>query len=176
MIGVSFQPGQNGQQNGQAGSQPTGGGVQEAIKVLSLRLPKVLGAQAAVPMPLLTSQGSGGNPRVDSIVQQILARIMPQGPAMPMQPAGMPSFGNKPQQQAPLPSPWSTPNIVIGNPPTYGTDANLGGNTPPGMIAGPPPQMPNFNQPTPPPNWGQIGSLLGGSYGGSQPEKEPQYF
>lgn len=88
MIGVNFQPGanQDNGQNGNGGSRP-GSGVQEAIKVLSLRLPKVVGAQAAVPMPLLTSQGGGGN-RVDSVVNQVLARVMPGG-QMPMgQPQG----------------------------------------------------------------------------------------
>jgi hypothetical protein len=82
MIGVSFQPGsQEFGQGGQDGqSRPTAGsGVQEAIRVLSLRLPKVVGAQSPAAMPLLTSQGSGGNPMIDSIVNQILSRIPQQG-------------------------------------------------------------------------------------------------
>lgn len=88
-IGVSFQPGAyqgNGQQNGQNGQGPLGGGaVQEAIKILSLRLPKVVGAQAAAPSMLLTSAGSGGNPRVDSVVDRIMRRMLPgSAPNMPL--------------------------------------------------------------------------------------------
>ena len=92
ITGVSFRPGdpqqqQYGQSNGQS-SNP----VQEAIKVLSLRLPKVVGARATAPTPLLTSQGSAGN-RVDSVVNQVLARIFGQGAApvaAPMIPTKMP--------------------------------------------------------------------------------------
>lgn len=88
--GVTFQPGAMGgeQPNGQRRDQ----GVQEAIKVLSLRLPKVVGAQALAPQPLLTSPGSDGNPRVDSIIENILKRMFPtaanaSAPA-PMIPSG----------------------------------------------------------------------------------------
>lgn len=74
--GVNFQPG--GQQGDPSQSRPSSG-VQEAIKVLSLRLPKVVGAQGMSPQALLTAQGSGGS-RVDSVVNQVLARILPTGP------------------------------------------------------------------------------------------------
>jgi hypothetical protein len=87
MLGVSFQPGSQdfGQQEGQ-GRPSAGSGVQEAIRVLSLRLPRVVGAQSPASMPLLTSQGSGGNPMIDSIVNQILSRVPQQGrPQAPMQ-------------------------------------------------------------------------------------------
>lgn len=101
--GVNFQPGQQsyGQQNGQRGpSRLSGGspqGVQEAIKVLSLRLPKVVGARAVSPAPLLTSQGSGGNPNVDSIVESVLSRMFPgqqtggPAPSAPTAPMWTPS-------------------------------------------------------------------------------------
>lgn len=165
MIGVNFQPGAQDYGNGQTSRGPSrpssGSGVQEAIKILSLRLPKVVGAQAAVPMPLLTSQGSGGNSRVDSIVQQVMSRL-PGGPPQSPQPqhAG-PSFGEiaGPLYQTP---PWQPPagggifpmpNVVIGpGPGQTGTDADLsgggpppmgGGNgTPPGSIAPAPPMAP----------------------------------
>src|SRR5688572_14678794 len=98
--GVNFQPG-GGQDLTQERPRNAGSGVQEAIKVLSLRLPKVVGAQAAVPMPLMQSQGGGGN-RVDSVVNQILSRIMPTG-----QPQSQPMAGlaPQPQQQAPQGAP-----------------------------------------------------------------------
>lgn len=180
MFGVSFQPGaqgfnQNG--NGQPSQSPSGA-VQEAIKILSLRLPKVVGAQASVPMPLLTSQGSGGNPRVNSVVNQIMARFGGQGaPSMPAMPSGQPSGPNfagasAPYQQAPqmpswLPPSWTPPRVVVDTPRT-GTDADLsqGGGQPPNMIGDLPPGL---FQPPPAPNpgWTNLGSQLGSYQGGS---------
>lgn len=75
MTGVTFQPGLADQT-----TQPrrSNQGIQEAIKVLSLRLPKVVGAQAIAPSALLQSPGSAGNPRVDSIVESVLQKFFPQ--------------------------------------------------------------------------------------------------
>jgi len=97
--GVSFQPGQNDPTK--IGQKPSAErGVQEAIKILSLRLPKVVGARALAPSALLNAQGSGGNPRVDSVVNTVLQRFLPGGagagqapPAAPMIPAGAPTGG-----------------------------------------------------------------------------------
>jgi hypothetical protein len=94
--GVSFQPGQPGSQGTtKPRTAPGNTGVQEAIKVLSLRLPRVVGAQSIAPAPLLNSQGSGGNPRVDSVVNQVLSRMLPTegsapSPAAPMVPPSDP--------------------------------------------------------------------------------------
>jgi hypothetical protein len=138
MIGVNFQPGSG---SGGGGSRPTGNpnGVQEAIKVLSLRLPKVVGAQGIAPAPLLQSGGSNGmGSRVDSVVNSILGRMFPTGQQPP---SNMPSFGTAPpMSSAPnMPNfggmsqpqggadytvnPWSQiPRIIAGGP----------GTTPPG--------------------------------------------
>lgn len=196
MIGVSFQPGSQefGQQQSNGGGRPQGQGLQEAIRVLSLRLPKVLGAQPAASMPLLTAQGGGGNPRVDSIVQQVLARIMPQG--QPMQtaapsvpPMSGPSFSGSAsphqQQQAPsLPNPWAggtTPRVTVDNPLGFGDfvtgeDGRPMGPTP-GLIGQLPPNF-QFPEPTPQPapDWGRIGSLLGGGGGYGGGSREPEFF
>jgi hypothetical protein len=166
--GVNFQPGGDEQDpRRRAASNGSQQGVQEAIKVLSLRLPKVVGAQAVAPGPLLRSQGSGGNPNVDSMVERVLAQMFgnrggapasapmhqaaPQAP--PAEAAQGPNFWGQfggQQQHAPQPDFWGQfnrmPNIVIENPPTWGTDADLssGGPPPPGgMIGGPPPQIPS---------------------------------
>ena len=175
MIGVSFQPGANGE-NGQSGNgQPSAGsGVQEAIKILSLRLPRVLGARPAAAMPLLTSQGSGGNPRIDSIVNQVLSRVMPGQPmprSGPMTSApslttgapnttSAPTFGGIPHrlpQLDPQPMQPFTPRVIIGGPlpPVHprtgewlsGNDDMFsgGGGMPPGVIA----PLPDFPTPTP---------------------------
>src|SRR5687768_7916826 len=92
--GVSFQPGSSQLEQEvqhRRGTGRKGDGVQEAIKVLSLRLPKVVGAQAVSPSALLKSPGSGGNPDYDSMIQKVLARVFPgQGspaPAAPMIPS-----------------------------------------------------------------------------------------
>src|SRR5688572_3321475 len=129
--GVNFQPG--GGPNGNP-EQPRNGnaGVQEAIKILSLRLPKVVGAQAAAPMALLTSQGGGGN-RVDSVVNQILARIMPTG-----QPMGQPMAGFAPQPQAPD----GAPSFSGSAQPNYAQSSG-------------PPALPQWP-------WTNLGSALGG--------------
>lgn len=136
--GVNFQPGLQPDRQAQpnSGSNPSGSsqGVQEAIKVLSLRLPKVVGANAVAPSALLQSQGSGGNSRVDSIVESVLRKYFPQAAQGPSQPQGpiMPSAptppvniggsaatGFRPQQEpAPSNSFWSNvPRVVADVPP-----------------------------------------------------------
>jgi hypothetical protein len=192
--GVNFQPGGGQGDPTQPQQRNAGQGVQEAIRVLSLRLPKVVGAQAAVPHALLTGAGSGGN-RVDSVVNQILARIMPtgqpQGTPMPhmgqpqqgQAPQGAPSFSGSAQPNytapPPMPSwPWSggMPNVVIGDPPTTGTDAALsgGGLTPPS--GSPFPDNPGMIG-TLPPNWEELLKSLGGGSGGgvAPPPREDEY-
>ena len=177
--GVNFQPG------GMPGGDPAqpkpgqGSGVQEAIKVLSLRLPKVVGAQSAAPQALLQGSGAQGN-RVDSVVQQVLARMMPTGqppPSPPQmggpsgQPGPMPSWpwtGGQPQQNQPWsPPPGFNPRIVV-NPSmpsgdfTQGPDGRPTGGQPPAMIGELPP---NFR---PPVDLDRIGDILGGY----QPDRE----
>lgn len=62
-FGVTFVPGQ-GEQNGQNGPGRPGGvnPVQSAIQMLSLRLPRLGGAQGLAPGPLLQAPGGGGMP------------------------------------------------------------------------------------------------------------------
>ena len=62
-FGVSFVPGQ-GEQNTQNGPGRPGGAnpVQSAIQMLSLRLPRLGGAQGLAPGPLLQAPGGGGMP------------------------------------------------------------------------------------------------------------------
>lgn len=97
ITGVNFQPGQNDQTPG-AKKRPGDPGVQEAIKVLSLRLPRVVGAQAI--SPLLNAAGSGGNPRVDSVVNQVMSRMFPQGQPPP---GGAPMIGPQPGESGTMP-------------------------------------------------------------------------
>lgn len=150
--GISFQPGGEDSQkkidtaNNANGSQE---GVQEAIKVLSLRLPKVVGARAIAPGQLLTGQGSGGQRNVDSMVEAVMQKFFPTGPAQPEapgQPMGFEGFrtalntpGYKQQDIAPnreyTREGPRAPNVIVGNPPPEY----------PG-VGGPPPRYPD--QPT----------------------------
>lgn len=128
--GVTFQPGTMDTRQPQtaAGVAPSSNPVQEAIKVLSLRLPKVVGARATAPNALLTSDGSGGNARVDSVVNQVWAKMFGEGqqqsaPSMPSAvPSSMPSFsgygspgGGQPTTSQPdyTPFPTAKPRVIV---------------------------------------------------------------
>lgn len=182
MIGVNFQPGSQdfGQNSGNA-KPSSGSGVQEAIRVLSLRLPKVQGANAAIPMPLMTSQGSGGNPRVDSVVQQVLSRIPQQQPRQSMQAPTAPNFsgmGMEPSYQPPMPMLGTAPRVVIESPMNPG-DFTVGQDgRPMGSVPGAIGQLPaNFQIPqAPEPQndpWQSLQRLLGTqTYPSSPNERE----
>lgn len=81
--GLSFQPG--AQQNGTGGDREQAAGrttpVQQAIRLLSLRLPSVLGARAIAPQALLGSQGSAGLATGGMSLDEFLRRLMAQSGA-----------------------------------------------------------------------------------------------
>ena len=94
-LGFSFQPGADaqgpidqpvgGRSVGQAGSSP-----QEAVKILSLRVPKTLPTNAPVNRSLLTAPGSAapGASGLTSLVQALLEAFKPSMPTnAPMQPS-----------------------------------------------------------------------------------------
>jgi hypothetical protein len=89
-FGVSFLPGsqdpQNGNGEGMAGrSGPTRNPVQEAVKILSLRLPKFYGSQSLAPAPLLSSPGGMGQPGAKgNVTAQALSQLAGLPPSMPM--------------------------------------------------------------------------------------------
>jgi hypothetical protein len=77
VIGLSFLPNAADEEERKKRLQNlTGGPVQEAIKILSLSIPRVSGAQGIAPMPLLTARGMAGmggglaDPVVESVMQQ----------------------------------------------------------------------------------------------------------
>lgn len=96
--GVNFQPGGTSQ----ATTKPKPDSTQEAIKILSLRLPKVVGAKALAPAALLNAQGSGGNPRVDSVVNQVMSRYLPGGEGAGMTPPAAPMVPNAAPEGSPF--------------------------------------------------------------------------
>lgn len=166
--GVSFQPGADYGQRPNGEGRPSGGsGVQEAIRILSLRLPRVVGAQSVAPMPLLTSMGSGGDPRIDRLIDQVMSRMLPpqSGSPAPVMPgaSGMPGMSgfsgptgptfsgpSAPPYQRPAPPepvgrPRRAPHVSLGT----------GPGSPPEPVQEPPsidyanPQRPALTPPSP---------------------------
>lgn len=171
--GVNFQPG--GSDPTKAAPKGNQGSVQEAIKILSLRLPKVVGPRATAPAALLNAQGSGGNTRVDSVVNTVLQRYLPGGegagqapPAAPMIPTGQGSSfspGQEPSPTMPLsdlmqPQGPTAPRITPGDdqprPPVIGDRPTTPGNredvTPPSGLFPPNPDLPTYDREA---GWGQ---------------------
>lgn len=134
-FGVSFVPDEQNLQQGKAGvgrgaMTPT----QQAIKLLSLRLPRVVGGSPIAPAPLLQSQGSKGMPSPDSIASQVLKNVLPTDQT---QRDGM-AAPSVPRQQTyqpdtpPSPSSYSMPSLRPG-------ELDGGMNAPPGAYTTSPP-------------------------------------
>lgn len=86
--GLSFQPG--GDQNGQGGQNGRGQTpVQQAIQLLSLRLPSVVGARAIAPQALLNAPGGaglgGGGMTVEAALALLRKLAQQSGMGMPPQ-------------------------------------------------------------------------------------------
>ena len=113
-FGYSFMPGQNGDQ-AQQRQQPGWAGPQSAIQMLSLRLPRVLGAQALAPGALLNSQGAGGLP--DPLLQAILRLAGQAGPGGPGggAPGGPSLMGGAPPSAPMAPAGPMTPRVIPGD-------------------------------------------------------------
>ena len=93
-FGVSFLPGSQNQQNGtgMSGRPASQSPMQEAVKILSLRLPKFYGSQSLAPAPLLQAAGGMGQPAArGNVTAQALAGL-----------AGLPPSMALPQMAAPV--------------------------------------------------------------------------
>src|SRR5690606_20872142 len=117
--GESFAPlaRENGQNAGPArrGAAP----IQEAIRVLNLRVPSVVGARALSPQALLSAPGSAGIPNAAGVqIEQLLRRIFGQAgiPGLPAAPTGPGAMGVAGPAIMPsaasAPAPHITPGIV----------------------------------------------------------------
>lgn len=127
-FGLSFSPlnPPPGQAGGPNGYQPGGGSgspIQDAVRILSLRIPRVVGASALGPSPLLNGPGGagfGGGGSLEALLMRIFGRRPGSGPvaAMPM-PSDSP-FGTSgpdmPGAKPPYPSLIFSP--PGGTPPT----------------------------------------------------------
>src|SRR3990167_9372355 len=114
-FGKSFAPGADIPMNGQGGpngSRPRGLSPQQAVKILSLRVPESLPSNAPVNRSLLTSPGgaapvAGG---LQSLIQQLIQSFKPA--------AGAP--GGAPGQTTRMPVPGLQPGMGGGAaPPQY---------------------------------------------------------
>ena len=128
-FGVSFMPGANGAggQGDPQGQQPAGSPLQQAIKFLSLRLPRFTGPGALAPEALLNAPGAGGLPggpeSLTALLQQLAGMQQPPGMS-PMAPSGGSSGGGGPlnypggsPQQMPRIQQAPTPRVTPGGGP-----------------------------------------------------------
>src|SRR5262245_8106566 len=151
-IGLSFTPTAQNQAQQQAfgSSNP----VQDAVKILSLKVPTVVGAQSLAPAGLLNAPGAGGLPgglNLDDLLKKLFAAG--GGPAsLP------PGFGGTPGITGAPSPPSLMPRITPGTPPPSGA--------PPSRLPGPggtdivtvPPGSPVVDRTTPP-----MGTPAGGT-------------
>jgi hypothetical protein len=130
-IGVTFMPSEDNQAMGPrnyAANGPAGGDLADAFKILSLRLPTVLGASALSSKRLLTSPGAagvGGGFNPSAAVFDALLRAMTGNPAMASPQADGGGFGA---------SGTSNQGPTLGVPPTdlaslFGMPPNGGGGS-----------------------------------------------
>lgn len=132
-FGVNFLPGAE-PQNGMAGrSGATRPSVQEAVQILSLRLPKVFGARAVIPQQLATAPGGMGMPG---------AR-----PGANAQAQALAGLAGVPMPQSPLPSKTLPGGLSPGPmlPPPQQVSRSPAGTTYQGQIDAPMPGMPPPN-------------------------------
>lgn len=119
-VGINFAPTTDNAANGPRNAALSG--VPQAIQVLSLALPRVLGAQSPVPGSLLTGQGGLGQPDA-ALLHALLKTLglfggtrtpmpMPQGP----NPIPIPAPGGTRMPQPMPPMPIPDPRVVVGDP------------------------------------------------------------
>jgi hypothetical protein len=137
-FGLSFSPLGNAQQGyGQNAPNQQTNPLQEAIQILSLRRPRVVGATSPIPGPLLNGQGGGMN-GMSAIIQNLLSQFGGQspyqgffgneghtgpsagpGPVLPTPRITPGQGGAPPAPPAPWSMPPSSPSMPgpVGNPP-----------------------------------------------------------
>lgn len=158
-FGLSFSPlGQGGPTNPNNPGTPSGGGnpVQDAIKVLSLRIPKVVGAGAPSPQVLLGGAGGGpggagaapgaagfGGGGNAALFEQLLRSLFGGGepqtginrPGMPPAPNMRGPFGVDSDQPLPMPTGGNLPSPNIGYHDGPGTPPPPTPNTEPPVVS-----------------------------------------
>lgn len=148
--GVSFQPGaqQNGNGTGERDRSARATPVQQAIQLLSLRLPSVVGARALAPQGLLQGQGSAGLATSGMSLEAFLRRLMQQsGAGIPAQAQGVFDVPSAQQDRE---------GGISRSLPQPGPQPQSGGSAPPLLTPGPPrftPGQTTAGGPSPSPEW-----------------------
>jgi hypothetical protein len=113
-IGFSYAPGSDIPYNGEGGGgqSPSRLSPQQAVKILSLRVPESLPSNAPVARSLLTSPGgsAAGASGLQSMIQQLIQGFRP------MQGGGLPS---SPMQMPPMQAPMTGPNQNVSQQPQF---------------------------------------------------------
>ncbi len=141
-LGVSFSPLDTGQ-GGQSGPGPGGSPLQDAIKILSFRMPTVVGAQGVSPLA-----GNPGDNPTDNWLQNLFKGLLPPDqPGVPGQPAAPvgPMVTGAPGPMGGAPP--SAPNVFGGAPPPGPPP----GGAPNPIVITTPPGIPKTTDPGPPP-------------------------
>lgn len=102
-LGISFAPtAQNAQDSQRSGALD---GIPQAIRILSLHMPRILGARALAPDALMNAPGGNGMDPYLSALFQTLSKTMAPQTGMPQGPGPMPEMPQNPQpgQGAPPP-------------------------------------------------------------------------
>ena len=113
-LGISFSP----LDSGDSGNSKTGptNPVQEAIKILSFRMPTVVGAGAPSPGALMGGPSGNGTQIGNDIAEQWIRRfLMGQGGQAGTSSAGQPGAPQQPSGPSGV-SPLPNPNVTFGAP------------------------------------------------------------
>jgi hypothetical protein len=118
-VGITFMPGQDAQALGpqNMGANGPGGDLSQAFKILSLRLPRVLGAGALSSPRLLNSpgaSGSGMNPHA-AVFEALLRALVGGG-----SPGGFPGGTAAGPEPTPYSPPYSTQPVPVPRGPDMG--------------------------------------------------------
>lgn len=142
-LGLTFAPTNQNQQQAGQGPQP-GGTVQDAIRILSLNLPRVTGAAGLAPQGLLaapgaagvlggmgTPQGPGGasNPLLEALRRLLMGGGAPLPSVTPGLTPTPPGAPQAPVPTGPPPMPGGPPTPRSANPSTIPSWLNRGGVT-----------------------------------------------
>ena len=115
-LGVTFAP-LSDNNNPTAAGQPQASPIQQAIKILSLRIPRVIGASGLASGPLLNSPGGGilGNSML-RVLQMLFgdAANVPTGNPFRLPSATSSAGRTSMSDQSPVASPSPTPRVTPG--------------------------------------------------------------
>ena len=126
-LGLSFAPRSQDEIAARGTGGPSPSPIQEAIRILSLRLPRAFGASAPAPSALMAGAGAPSraaalpgpttNPILEQLLRALLGGMAPQGmarglPGLPVPGGAMGAFGLPPGPMGPAPrSPILTPGF-----------------------------------------------------------------